>query len=72
MDIVRECDPTGALASGLHELAQAAELIGMDSRTLEKLRHPKRTYIVSIPTTMDEKISGTITIFSACRNNFPM
>lgn len=45
-------------------LEQAAELIGMDVRVLEKLRHPKRTYIVSIPTVMDD---GRLKVFTGYR-----
>ena len=64
MEIVRDCDPDGELASGLQELERAAELIGMDGRILEKLRHPKRTYIVSIPTVMDD---GRLEVFTGYR-----
>ncbi|MCD6361170.1 MAG: Glu/Leu/Phe/Val dehydrogenase [Armatimonadetes bacterium] len=58
------CDPKGPLAAILQELEHAANLIGLDEQTLEKLRHPKRTFIVSIPTAMDD---GSLRVFMGYR-----
>ena len=55
LDIVGNADPGGPLYAVLQELGKAARLIDLDERTLEKLRHPKRTFIVSIPTIMDDR-----------------
>ncbi len=64
MDIVNSCDPQGPLAAVLEELTQSAEIIGLDDRTLQKLRHPKRTFIVSIPVLMDD---GGLNVFTGYR-----
>ena len=64
MDIVSNCDPKGPLAAILQELEHAANLIGLDEQTLEKLRHPKRTFTVSIPTAMDD---GSLKVFMGYR-----
>lgn len=64
MNIVDTCDPKGPLGAALQELERAADLIGLPAQTLEKLRHPKRTFIVSIPTLMDD---GTLKVFLGYR-----
>lgn len=64
LDIINTCDPRGPLGAVLQDLERAADLIGLDGQTHEKLRHPKRTYIVSIPTIMDD---DTLSVFMGYR-----
>ncbi len=57
-------DKQAALDIALEQLDMAAERIGLEQSIHEKLRHPKLSAIVSVPTVMDD---GTLKVFTGYR-----
>jgi len=57
-------DKQAALDIALEQLDMAAERIGLEQPIHEKLRHPKLSAIVSVPTPMDD---GTLKVFTGYR-----
>jgi len=51
-------------SSALAQLDETARLLSLDPGLHERLRHPKRSFIVSVPTAMDD---GTTRVFTGCR-----
>ena len=63
-DRLKDANDDVALGAALAQLANAAELIGLDDAVHQKLRQPKRVVTVSIPTQMDD---GSFNVFTGYR-----
>lgn len=57
-----------ALAEALAQLDQAAELLSLDPNLAERLRHPKRSLIVTVPVRMDDGHVASFTGFRVQHN----